>query len=362
MNYFPCNNIGISVDGVPHKGFLKLRDEYVPICCPDDVRRLTTTESAPLTVSGGCVSLGGKLKVLTQSTNGNTPTSLIANLDNNTWSLNKSWTSGLYNPTGTAKRCCNIGEDVYVSYMWQSPTTAEINKVNDDGTTTHITSTPASVYGGYIASFVNSNGDNCIAIANYRDKTQSYFYNLNTKEWTQFTLELPSSYTVGNIYSSSEENIIFCISSDGRVMYKYDFSNNTYTNISNWNTLPKNQNKVGRTNYTNWRIPIVCNGKTYHFVYCNIDTHYYNDRWETKNLYVILDENNEVIFFPYFESGNSLVSVCGHNDCIYMLCSQYYVIGNNSSVGQYRRGMFYKFDPKTRRMYDMSIPHLVIDE
>jgi len=361
MNYFPCNDIGISVDGAPHRGKLKIRNEYIPICCPTDIYRVKSTESSAMSVGGGCISLGGELKVLAQASSGTN--SMIANLNHNTWSLSGKYISGLINKVGVSnKRCCNIGGDVYVSYMWQNPTAAEIKKVNADGTTTTISYTPANVYGGYIASFVNSNGDNCIVIANNNVKTESYFYNLNTKEWTKFTLELPNGYTVGNIYSSNEENVIFCISSDGRAMYKYDFSSNTYTNISYWSTLTENQNKVGRVNYTNWRIPIVCNGKTYHVVYCNIDTNYYNSNWQTRDVYVILDENGKVIFVPRFEHGNILNSVCGHDNCIYLNCEQFAVVGNQSSVSYLGRCKFYKFDPKTRRMYDMSIPHLVIDE
>jgi len=367
MNYFPCNeSADVIIDGVSHKGKLKLKNEYIPFCCPEDIAKAVSTDTIGSFQTDGCVSIGGKLMILSRRGSNSARTCYITTLQNNLWSVQQRSVLGLYNRIGVGQKAyCIVNEDVYVSDIHSGYAAVNIDKVNDDGTTTRIATTPdQQVYGGYIASFVNSNGDNCIAIANSNYKDRCYYYNLNTQEWTKFTLQLPSG-DIGDIYSSAEENVIFCISSNGKAMYKYDFSSNTYTNISNWGELAGNQDKVGRVDSTNWRIPIICDKKVYHFLECRIAYNWNSGQyWGYKNSWFILDENGNVIFVPRFKYGDAVLSVCAHDNCIYFLCDETYLswYENSSTTNYLGRGKFYKFDPKTRRMYDMSIPHLVIGE
>lgn len=365
MSYFPAtsgSNLKYYVDGVQHKGKLKLKNEYIPIVCPDDVFRLEQSALPDKSLwVNGCVSLGRKLRVLSIRGRANETYGYITTLEHNLWSVQPNYTNWLYNRIGlNQKNYCNIGEDVYVVGVNGSPSSAFINKVNDDGTTTSISYTPGIVNSARIASFVNSDGDNCILVANYLYTdyaVSSYFYNLNTQKWTSISLRLPTGDNyVGDVYSSSEENVVYCVSNDGGKMYKYNVSSNTYTDISNWSTLTANQDKVGRVNKTIYRIPIICDGRDYHFLCCNIDLYYNNSAWQTKNIFVILDENSNVIYIPHFGLDESILSVCGHDNCIYILCD----LKPQETTGG--GGKFYKFDPQTRKMYDMSIPHLVIDK
>lgn len=367
MSYFPINSGGeVTIDGVPHKGKLKLKNEYIPIVSPASVVETFSTADS-FSQPSGAIEFRGDLLLLayrgSQQQIGYGAE--VLKMSDGFWKDTRKWIYPMCNMLSSyfLTNYCYIGDDIYYYNKYSS--WVGIYKLNADLTETTIASTPQhTTYSTGMGHFKNDNGEDCLIIYNSYNSSNNYYYNLATETWTTFTrANLPTSYPRNMYYVDKPNTVLWEFGlgtslGDGSVLYEYNVATNTFTNVSTWNHA-QSDGTISRVNKTLFMIPIECNNSTYYLVCCNVDVSYYNSTWQTKNVYCVLDENRNVIATL---DDISPISVFRYSGCIGFLTVINDRLGSGNSRTNAVGAKFYKFDPKTRTMYDMSIPHLVIDE